>query len=118
MENQLKFHNYLDYMMVEYQKKEWFKNPNLNYFVSDVMNNLEIDDELEINNSLNRTFDACENLEISLLQNFKKIYSFDGASLKVDWKISSLAFYLIIINCNPINKIVAKAQLHFALSRF
>jgi|GEM_PF-6317396 len=56
MKNQLKIYDYLDYMIAEYQKKNRFNNPNLAYFVSDVMNNLEINDELKIKNSLSRTY--------------------------------------------------------------
>lgn len=118
MENQLKIYDYLDIVMQEHQKQQWFKNFKLNYFVSDIMNNLNIDDTNEIQISLNRTFNACSTLHISKRQNFKKIYRFDGENLHIDWKISSLACYLVIINCNPTNEFVARAQLHFALNRF
>ena len=118
MKNQLKIYDYLDIVLQEHQKNKWFENFKLNYFVSDVMSNLNIKDAIEIEVSLNRTFDACDTLHISKLQNFKKIYRFDGKNLHVDWKISSLACYLIIINCNPTNEFVARAQLHFALNRF
>ena len=118
MEKQLKIYDYLDIIMQEHQKQQWFKNFKLNYFVSDIMNNLNIEDLNEIQVSLNRTFAACSTLHISKHQNFKKIYRFDGKNLHIDWKISSLACYLIIINCNPTNEFVARAQLHFALNRF
>jgi len=118
MENQLKIYDYLDIVMQEHQKQRWFKNFELNYFVSDIMSNLNIDNAQEIEISLKRTFNACNTLRISKRQNFKKIYRFDGKNLHIDWKISSLACYLIIINCNPTNEFVARAQLHFALNRF
>lgn len=118
MENQLKIYDYLDLVMQENQKQQWFKNFELNFFVSDVMNSLKIENFQEIEIALNRTFSVCKSLRISKVQNFKKIYRFDGKNLHIDWKISSLACYLIIINCNPSNKFVARAQLHFALNRF
>lgn len=118
MENQLKIYDYLDLVMQENQKKQWFKNFELNYFVSDVMASLKIKNFEEIEMALNRTFSVCNSLQISKVQNFKKIYRFDGKNLHIDWKISSLACYLIIINCNPSNEFVARAQLHFALNRF
>lgn len=117
MKNQLKIYDYLDIVMQEHQKQQWFKNFKLNFFVSDVMNNLNINDEQEIEISMKRTFAVCNTLQISKNQNFKKIYRFDGKNLYIDWKISSLACYLIIINCNPNNEVVARAQLHFALNR-
>ena len=45
------------------------------------------------------------------------MYCYDGESLVADWKVSSLAHYLITINCNPANEQVAKAQVYFAFSK-
>ena len=118
MENELRIYDYLDIVLQEHQKQQWFKNFKLNYFVSDIMNNLNIDNSQEIEISMNRTFAVCNTLQISKKQNFKKIYRFDGENLLIDWKISSLACYLIIINCNPSNEFIARAQLHYALNRF
>ena len=118
MINEIKLYDYLDIVLQEHQKQQWFKNYQLHYFVRDIMNNLNINNTQEIEIAVQRTLDACKILEISKSQNFKKIYRYDGANLHVDWKISALACYLIIINCNPANEFVAKAQLHFALNRF
>ena len=118
MENQLKIFDYLDIVMQEQQKQRRAENLKLNFFVSDIMSNLNINDAVEIEVSLNRTFAACRILHISQEQNFKKIYRYDGENLHIDWKISSLACYLVIINCNPTNEIVARAQLHFTMNRF
>ena len=117
MKNQIKLYDYLDIVMQEQQKQEWFKTDQLNYFLRDIMNNLNIDDSAEIDIAVQRSFDACKILHISKNENFKKIYRFDGENLHIDWKISSLACYLIIINCNPINKFVARAQLYYAVNR-
>lgn len=113
MKNQLKVFDYLDILMQEHQKQRDIENLKLNYFVSDIMSRLNIEDKNEINISLNRTFDACTTLHISKHKNFKKIYRFDGENIHIDWKISSLACYLIIINCNPNNKNVAVAQVQY-----
>jgi len=118
MKNQLRIYDYLDIVMKEHQQQQAYKNFKLNYFVSDIMNGLNIDNTQEIQISLNRTFAVCKTLHISKPQNFQKIYRFDGKNLHIDWKISSLACYLVIINCDPLNEFVARAQLHFALSRF
>ena len=118
MQKQLKIYDYLDIVLQDHQKQQWFENFRLNYFVSDIMHNLNIVNTDEIQISLERTFNACNTLHISKKQNFKKIYRFDGTNMNIDWKISSLACYLIIINCNPSNEFVARAQLHFALNRF
>jgi len=118
MERQLKIYDYLDVLLQENKRKQWFVNVKLNYFVSDIMDKLHIDNALEIEASLNRTFAVCSAVPISLNENFIKIYCFDGESLRIDWKISALACYLLIINCNPSNEFVARAQLHFGQSGF
>ena len=82
------------------------------------MEMLDIEDAEEIVRSLNRTFHACGTLNISFNRNFKRVYRFDGERLIVDWKISPLACYLIIINCNPNHESVAKAQIYFAMNKY
>jgi hypothetical protein len=88
----------------------------LNYSVSDIMERLDIGDADEIAHSVERALQACGCLHIPLDQNFKKVYLSDGKNMIADWKISPLACYLIVINCNPGNERVAKAQLYFAIN--
>ena len=113
----LKLYNYLDTMMEERNNQQWYFEAKLNYFACDVMETLDIEDAEEIAVSLNRAFQACGTLNIPFNRNFKRVYRFDGESLIADWKISSLACYLIIINCNPSHESVAKAQLYFAMNQ-
>lgn len=116
MENKLKIYDYLDVVMQEH-KKQQFENLKLKYFLSDIMSDLKIIDAEEIQASLDRSFAVCNALHISQLVHFQKIYRSNGDNLIVDWKISSLACYLILINCNPKNEFVARAQLHFPSNR-
>ena len=113
----LKQYNYIELMLEKQNSSFWFFEPKLKYFANDIMKMMEIIDAIEIDSSLNRAFQACGTLNIPFNRNFKKIYRFDGENIVVDWKISSLACYLIIINCSPCHEIVAKAQLYFALNR-
>jgi hypothetical protein len=113
----LTLYEYLDTVIDQQCKSDWFFEPRLNYLASDVMKTLEIEDPNEMDSSINRAIQACEAMHISLKRNFKKVYCFDGRNLIDDWKISSLACYLIVINCNPGYERVAKAQLYFAMNR-
>jgi DNA-damage-inducible protein D len=117
MKNQLKTYDYLDVLLYEYQQQQCINTNRLAYFLSDVLTNLNIQDAIEIEIAINRTFAACKVLKISKNLNFRKIYRFDGNNLHIDWEISKLACYLIIINSNPTNKLIAKAQLHFTLNK-
>lgn len=111
----LKLYDYLETITQQRNNHNWYFETKLNYFVSEIMQTLSIINYDEINTSIKRAFQICETLKIPVNQNFKKIYCFDGISLIDDWKISPLACYLIIINCNPIHESVAKAQVYFAM---
>ncbi len=113
----LKIYDYLDIRLSQQRLNQDFYNKRLSYFLSETMESLEIDDEFEISCSLKRAFLACRTLNISINNNFKRVYRFDGTNLIIDWKISSLACYLILINCKPDRESVAKAQLFFALKQ-
>ncbi len=100
------------------EQPQYNKPPRLVYFVSDVMSGLNIEDTNDIDASLCRALQVCGSLQIPYNQHFKKVFRSDGENIIVDWKISSFACYLIVINCNPSNGLVAKAQLHFAINNF
>ena len=113
----LKQYDYLEAVLKENNSRQFYAERKMSYFVSEVMESLNINDASEINNSMNRAFQACYTLNIPFDFNFKKVYRFDGENLISDWKISELACYLIIINSTPSNQNVAKAQVFFAMNR-
>jgi hypothetical protein len=86
----------------------------LRYYASDIMEKLGCEKDDEIDDAIHRVVQACQSLDIPLKRNFKRIYRYDGIKMSTDWKISPLACYLLMINGNPCNPNVAKAQLFFA----
>ena len=113
----LKLYDYLEAVLEEGNSRKWFFESRLDFFVNDIMEILNIDNVEEINSSLNRIFQACSTLNIPYNKNFKRVYRFDGEGLITDWKISPLACYMVIINCNQSYEYVAKAQLYFAMTK-
>ncbi|MEO6001090.1 MAG: hypothetical protein ABIN89_29835 [Chitinophagaceae bacterium] len=113
----LNLNNYSEKGIVEQRIQEWLYEARLNYFAREIMRTLAIEDEDEISFSLNRAFRACAILNIPVHRNFKRVYCFDGKNLIADWKISVLACYLIVINCDPSHESAAKAQLYFAMNK-
>jgi hypothetical protein len=97
----LKQYKYAETKLGRQNTNQWLFEATLNYFVSEIMAKLDIDDVNEIAASLSRAFQACGTLQLSLDRNFKKVYRSDGDKINMDWKISPLACYLIVINCNP-----------------
>lgn len=84
----------------------------LRHLVSDLMEDLGYLNETDFNHALLRAFEVCCTLQISIPAHFKKIYRFSDNRLQVDWQVSDLACYLLLINGNSCNPNVAKAQLH------
>ncbi len=95
----------------------WFFEAKLTYVLSEIMQELGIEDENDIAASLSRAFRACDTLQLPVSRNFRKVYRGEGHQMKTDWEISPVACYLIVINCNPTYESVARAQLYFALNR-
>lgn len=87
-------------------------DPVFSYNSFDLMEMLKCDDILEFNEAVNRAIMTCKANSISLHQHFKKIYVGGNEALKTEWHFSSLACYLVIINANPANCLVARAQLY------
>jgi DNA-damage-inducible protein D len=113
----LKLYDYLETMLEERRNHEWNSERRLDHFASEVMEMLSIRDEEEIAASIARAIRACDALHIPPAINFKKIYRSDGERMMTDWKISPLACYLVIVNCDPRHECVARAQLFFAVNR-
>lgn len=109
--------DYLEKIIRERNNKERFIDSRLKHFASEVLEILETDAKEELSTALERTFRSLEALGISTEQNVRKIYRFNGEELLTDYRVSDLALYLIIINCNPSYSSVAKAQVHFAFSK-
>ncbi len=77
----------------------------------ELMEKMKFSDIHEFNKAVNRAMLACKALSISLSQHFKRIYIGDDKTLNQEWHFTSLACYLVIINADPSNFNVAKAQL-------
>jgi len=114
----LKLYDHLEAMLQVRQNRNKFYERRLTYFVSDIIELLAIENTDEIDLAFSRAIQACEALHIPFDYHFKKLYRSNGKNVMVDYKISALARYLIIVNCNPTNESVAKAQLYFAINQF
>ncbi|MEO8085981.1 MAG: hypothetical protein ABI763_04125 [Bacteroidota bacterium] len=112
----LRLYDHLETIIEVHQDRQRFFEAHLPYFANEIMETLAIADADEIALALKRTFEAFSILHIPVHHNFKRVFRYDGENLITDWMVSSLAHYLIIINCNPANERVAKAQLYFALT--
>lgn len=92
--------------------------PELLYYASEIEQSMGFSVE-DLEAAIERAFQACTSMHISIDKNFHPIFrSDDQHEMVPDWKLSSLACYLLIINANPANSNVAKVQLFFASKNF
>lgn len=70
-------------------------------------------DEDEITNALSRAMHVCNNCGLPIREHFRAIYMADDdvQSIKIDWKLSKLAYILSILNGNPENPVVGQMQI-------
>jgi hypothetical protein len=108
----LKLYDPWEHIFDSLQRKD--DAPELLYYASDIEQSMGFSDE-ELEEAIERAFQACTSMHISIDDNFKAIYRSDNRhEMIADWKLSPLACYLLIINANPSNSNVARVQLFFA----
>jgi hypothetical protein len=110
----LKLFDYLEEVMST-ERISQLNNPRLLYTASEIMQELGYGQSGMEQEPLDRAMHACAALNIPVDFNFKKVYCFKDGELTTDWQLSELATYLFMINCNPLNPFVAKAQLIFMM---
>ena len=110
----LKIYDYLDEVLATQQIRQTRHHQKLEYYASDILERMGDISAEHFADTLFRTFKICSALEISINDNFKKIYRYDGEKMITDWQLSPLACYLLMLNGNPMNPSVAKVQLYAA----
>jgi len=107
----LKVFDYIDEILATGAMHQAAHQANLRYYASDLMQHLGENDPALRAVAVRRAMEVCHATGISLDKNFKKVHIFSGEAIEVDWLLSSLASYLFLMNGNPANPLVAKAQL-------
>lgn len=87
----------------------------LEYYASEITELIGLLKNEELKDAVDKAIKICAALHIPVDENFRTIFRFTGNALITDWKLSALACYLVTINANPSNPIVAKAQIFFTL---
>lgn len=102
----------------QYRSFRWRANDHaVHFYASDLKNQLGLLEGNDFEDALERAFKVCRTLAISIEDNFKSVYRYNSTELVPDWKLSNLACYLIIVNANPENRNVAKAQVYYAMRK-
>ncbi|MFB6455323.1 hypothetical protein ACE38W_08645 [Chitinophaga sp. Hz27] len=110
----LRLFDYLE-EVISTERISQLHNPPLLYTASEIMKELGYAETSLAQEPLDRAMHACAALQIPVNINFKKVYCFKDGEMITDYQLSELATYLFMINCNPLNPVVAKAQLIFMM---
>jgi hypothetical protein len=111
----VKIYDYLDEVLATQQIRQTRHRKKLEYYASEILVRMGETTNEDYENTLFRTFKICSALDISINENFKKVYRYDGEKMITDWQLSPLACYLLMLNGNPMNPSVAKIQLYAAI---
>ena len=107
----LKVYDYIEEVLATEQIRQSIHRANLRYYASDLMQHLGETDLHFRAEAVRHAMQVCHAADIPLDKNFKRIYVQSNGGMEVDWLMSPLASYLFLINGNPENPLVAKAQL-------
>ncbi|MFO8129439.1 MAG: hypothetical protein R6T99_06010 [Bacteroidales bacterium] len=81
----------------------------LRCYASDFIPDFDMD-VLLFDEAVERAIRSCRSQGIPPYIHFKKIYRYSGDALEADWKLSPLGCYLILINADPSNPLIARFQ--------
>ena len=110
----LKIYDYLDEVLLMQEIHQKRHHQRLTYYASEIMEGMGNTSVADFSETILRTMHICSALDISIDDNFKKIYRYDNGQMVTDWQLSPLACYLLLLNGNPMNPSVAKVQLYAA----
>lgn len=84
----------------------------LRYYASELLLRLGLENDPEMRDEVvRRTMRICHAAGISINQNFRQVYVYFDSEVETDWILSSLAAILFLLNGDPQNPFVARAQL-------
>jgi len=99
----------------EHKALSWFReimqNSELRYYASDIFNSTGAQDFEEFRTAMNQACVVLQSVGIPLNRHIQTTFRGNSGQVFKDWKLSSLACFLIRINGNPLNRQVALNQI-------
>lgn len=89
---------------------ENYNRRNCIHYASEIFNDLNYTEETAINLAVKRARAVCRTLNTPAIEHFMPIYRAINDEVYVDWKLSSFAAYLALLNGNPSSPAVASFQ--------
>ncbi len=84
---------------------------NFRFYVSEIRQTAGLAGQAETEEAIRRAMDACRSQQLPLNEHFKPVYRCEEKKVILDWKLSELAWCLVMLNANPANPVVGQFQL-------
>ena len=83
---------------------------NLTYYASDLLQLTGCKSMDELGGALKRATEVCTCMHIPLRENFKVVFRPQNGELVQDWRLSPMAYMLMVLNSDAQNDLVAHLQ--------
>ncbi|WP_239020972.1 hypothetical protein [Pontibacter arcticus] len=83
---------------------------NLTYYASDLLTADACKSMAELGKAIRKATRVCKKLDLPLKENFKLVFRAQGSEVVQDWKLSPMAYMLLILNTDSKNEVVAQLQ--------
>lgn len=83
---------------------------NLTYYASDLLQLTGTENIEELSQALKRATEVCNCMHLPLRENFKVVYRSQNGEVVQDWRLSPMAYLLMVINSNSQSDLVAQIQ--------
>ena len=82
----------------------------LTFYASDLLNCKGCQDMEELRQALKRATQVCTTMHLPLRENFKVVFRSREGEVMQDWRLSPLAYMLMVINADAENDLIAHTQ--------
>ena len=71
---------------------------------------LQMENDSEVDLGIQKAIRSLQKLNINIRPHFQQVYCAQNNILHIDWRLSSFAYLLILLNCDSEHPLVAKTQ--------
>ena len=82
----------------------------LTFYASDLLEKRCCDSLEELGQAVRRATEVCHTMHLPLRENFKVVYRSQNGEVVQDWRLSPMAYLLMVINSDSHNDVVARMQ--------
>jgi len=82
----------------------------LTFYASDLLNQQGCDSMSTLEQAVKRATEVCSSMHLPLRENFKVVFRSQNGKLVQDWRLSPMAYLLMVLNADSHNALVARAQ--------